>query len=82
MLGAVATNGYGIYFFHYLFVLWTQYSLLNVSVFAPVKAFAVFCISIALSWMASEAVCRFEVGRRIFRGQKRQLNLQVPRAAE
>jgi peptidoglycan/LPS O-acetylase OafA/YrhL len=81
LLGAIAANGYGLYLFHYFFVLWVQYLLLGVSMFAPVKAFVVFCISVAASWLVSESICRFDLGRRILRGQ-RQLKLQASRAAE
>lgn len=81
LLGAIAANGYGVYFFHYFFVLWTQYLLLGVNVFAPLKAFTVFVVSISLSWAVSELLCQTAVGRRILRGQ-RQVRAELPSAAE
>jgi peptidoglycan/LPS O-acetylase OafA/YrhL len=81
LLAAIASNGYGVYFFHYFFVLWTQYLLLGVSLLAVIKVFAVFAVSLSLSWIASELVCTLSVGRRILRGERR-VRAELPRAAE
>lgn len=71
-LRGVAENGYGIYVFHYVFVLWAQYFLLGVAAFALIKAVAVFVITLVLSWAASAAVCRVPIGARLLRGTVRQ----------
>lgn len=56
ILRSLAQNGYGIYFFHYFFILWSQYLLLGIAAFALVKAAAVFGFTLALSWAASAAI--------------------------
>ena len=70
-LRSLAQNGYGIYIFHYVFVLWAQYLLLGVAAFALIKAVTVFGITLALSWMASVAACRVPLGVRLLRGTGR-----------
>lgn len=70
-LRGLARNGYGIYIFHYVFVLWAQYLLLGIAVFALIKAVTVFGITLVLSWMASVAVCRVPLGVRLLRGTGR-----------
>lgn len=70
-LRSLAENGYGIYIFHYVFVLWAQYFLLGVAAFAPIKAVTVFGIALVLSWMASAAVCRVPIGARLLGGARR-----------
>jgi peptidoglycan/LPS O-acetylase OafA/YrhL len=67
----LAENGYGIYVFHYVFVLWTQYFLLSVAAFALVKALVVFGVTLVLSWTASAALCRVPVGAHLLRGATR-----------
>jgi hypothetical protein len=81
LLAAIASNGYGVYFFHYFFVLWTQYLLLGASLFAVIKVLVVFAVSLTLSWLASEMLCLLAIGRRILRGERR-VRAELPRAAE
>lgn len=70
-LRSLAVNGYGIYIFHYVFVLWTQYFLLGIAAFALIKAVTVFGIALGLSWTASAAVCRVPIGARLLGGARR-----------
>jgi glucans biosynthesis protein C len=67
--------------FLYFFVLWTQYLLLGVNLFAVHKVVAVFAVSLSLSWIASELLCMLGIGRRILRGERR-VRTELPRAAE
>ena len=53
VLDDVSENAYGIYFFHYPFVLWLQYLLLGVALHAFGKGLVVFALTVTLSWAAS-----------------------------
>jgi glucans biosynthesis protein C len=68
----VAENAYGIYFFHYFFVLWTQYALLRLSLPGLVKGAVVFGVTLVLSWGLSVAVCRTSIGNRLIGGRRVQ----------
>jgi len=52
-IDSISENAYGIYFFQYPFVLWSQFALLGVALPAVVKALIVFCAALLLSWGAS-----------------------------
>ena len=62
---AVSENAYGIYLFHYVFVIWTQYLLLGVSLPAVAKGLIVFAVTVVLSWAASAALRRVPVAGRV-----------------
>lgn len=49
----LSKHAYGIYFFHYLFVIWLQYALLPLLLPAVVKAATVFAGAVFLSWAAT-----------------------------
>jgi glucans biosynthesis protein C len=66
----VAENAYGIYLFHYFFVMWMQYALLHVSAPGVVKGVVVFGVTLALSWALSVAVCRTWIGNRLIGGRR------------
>jgi len=68
---SIAENSYGIYLFHYVFVLWMQYALLPVALPAVVKGAIVLGVALALSWAASAAVGRVAIGARLMRGERR-----------
>jgi peptidoglycan/LPS O-acetylase OafA/YrhL len=65
----VAENAYGIYLFHYLFVVWTQYTLLRLSLPGVVKGFVVFAVTLLLAWALAAAVCRTAIGNRLIGGR-------------
>lgn len=69
---SLGENGCGVYFFHYFFVLWAQYFLLGIAMFALVKAAVVFSVALFLSWAANAAVCRTSIGARLLRGTRRR----------
>jgi glucans biosynthesis protein C len=52
-IDSISENAYGIYFFHYLFVLWLQYALLELELPAVVKGLMVFFCCVLLSWGAA-----------------------------
>ena len=66
----VAENAYGIYLFHYVFVLWAQYAMLHLSLPGLVKGVVVFGVALVLSWAASLAVCRTWIGNRMIGGRR------------
>ena len=71
ILDSISENAYGIYLFHYLFVLWSQYLLLDAALPAIAKAALVFGVALSLSWAATAAICSVPFGARILRGQRR-----------
>ena len=65
ILDGVSENAYGIYLFHYVFVIWTQYLLLGVSLPAIAKGLIVFAVTVVLSWAASAALRRVPLASRV-----------------
>lgn len=64
---SLSRNAYGIYLVHYLFVVWLQYLLLGLAIFAVAKGAIVFVAALALSWAAAIALRRAPfVGRMVF----------------
>jgi glucans biosynthesis protein C len=53
ILDHISDNAYGIYFFHYPFVLWLQYLLLGIAFPAVTKGVIVLAFTVMLSWGAS-----------------------------
>jgi peptidoglycan/LPS O-acetylase OafA/YrhL len=58
LLRPLGDHAFGIYFFHYLFVLWAQYALLELPLLAIVKFTIVLIASLVLSWGCSAAFSR------------------------
>jgi hypothetical protein len=58
ILDSLASNAFGMYLFHYIFVVWLQYALLGVALFAIAKASIVFGGTVVMAW-ASSSVMRF-----------------------
>jgi hypothetical protein len=73
MFNSLADNAYGIYFVHYVFVIWLQYLLLGAPLFAIVKGAIVFVGALALSWATTAAVCCIPIGARVMGGKRREL---------
>jgi len=71
ILDSISENAYGLYLFHYVFVLWTQYLLLDVALPAIAKGAIVFGVTLGLSWAVTAAVCSVPFGARMIRGQRR-----------
>ena len=56
-------NAYGIYLFHYGFVIWLQFGFLSVPIPAAAKFVIVFSVALAASWLLT-AVLRKTVAKR------------------
>jgi hypothetical protein len=56
ILASLANNAFGIYLLHYVFVVWLQYALLGVALFAVGKAMIVFGGTLLLAWVATVAM--------------------------
>ena len=67
----ISENSYGIYLFHYVFILWAQYLLLSVAIPAIAKGVIVLGVTLVLSWAVTAAVCAIPLGARVLRGQRR-----------
>jgi peptidoglycan/LPS O-acetylase OafA/YrhL len=67
---SLSANAYGIYLVHYVFVIWLQYLVLGLALFAIVKGLLVFGAALLLSWITTAAVCRVPIGARLMRAQR------------
>jgi glucans biosynthesis protein C len=81
-LGSLSDNTYGIYLFHYLFVVWTQFALLDLSMPAIVKGAIVLSVTLVLSWGASAAVSSVPLGARLIGGARRAHYVESRSAAK
>jgi hypothetical protein len=59
---SLANNAFAIYLLHYAFVVWLQYALLGVALFAVAKGLLVFSAALLLSWSAAAALRRVPFG--------------------
>jgi len=73
MLGNLSEQAYGIYLIHYVFVIWLQYALLGVALFAVIKAAIVFIGSLTLSWAISAVTFRIPLVKRLVSAKPREL---------
>jgi peptidoglycan/LPS O-acetylase OafA/YrhL len=73
MFESLADNAYGIYLVHYVFVIWLQYMLLGVALFAVAKAAIVLTGALFLSWSITATVCRIPIGARLMGRKRREL---------
>jgi hypothetical protein len=53
VIDTISEHAFGIYFYHYVFVLWLQFALLGFAIPAILKGLAVLAGALTLSWMAS-----------------------------
>ena len=56
ILDSLSVNAYSVYLLHYVFIVWLQYLLLPLALFAAGKAAIVFSGTLALSWVAAVAL--------------------------
>lgn len=56
VLDNLAENAFGMYLFHYVFVVWLQYALLGLNLAAVAKGMIVFTGTLAMSWLVTSAV--------------------------
>ena len=62
---SLSESAYGMYLVHYVFVVWMQYALLDLPLFAIVKAAIVFAVALLLSWATTAAVRSAPFGVRL-----------------
>ena len=55
ILDSLSANAYSMYLLHYVFIVWLQYALLPVALFAAGKAAIVFGGTLLMSWAAAVA---------------------------
>ncbi|HXW25349.1 MAG TPA: acyltransferase [Xanthobacteraceae bacterium] len=70
VLNGLSENAYGMYLFHYVFVIWTQYALYDVALPGIAKGAIVFSVTLVLSWATTAAVCRTSIGERVIGGRR------------
>jgi surface polysaccharide O-acyltransferase-like enzyme len=73
VLGALGANAYGLYLLHYVFVVWLQFALLALPLFAVVKAPIVFAGTLLLTWTANATLSRIPLGARLIGSAPRPL---------
>jgi len=64
-LGTLAANAFGLYIVHYLFVVWLQFALLELPLYAVIKAAIVFAGTLSLSLATVAAARRLGWGARL-----------------
>jgi glucans biosynthesis protein C len=60
-LNSLSENAYLIYIIHYVFVIWCQFLLLNVSIPALIKFVVTFIVAISLSWITSSLLRKIRI---------------------
>jgi surface polysaccharide O-acyltransferase-like enzyme len=65
LFGYLAANAYGLYLVHYVFVVWLQFALLPLPLFAVVKAAIVFGATLLLSLVTTAVISRVPWGARL-----------------
>lgn len=79
VLGSLANNAFGMYLLHYPFVVWLQYALLGVALFAIAKAAIVLGATLLLAWAAALAMSFAPIGSRLIGVERRTLVPPFPR---
>jgi hypothetical protein len=78
IVGSLAENAFGIYLLHYVFVVWLQYALLGVVLFAIAKAMIVFGGTLLLSWTIAVAMRLVPFGSRLVGADRRGSAKKAP----
>jgi glucans biosynthesis protein C len=65
LLESLSGNAFGIYVLHYPLVVWLQYALLGVVLFAPMKAVFVLCTALLLAWALAVAIGSVPIASRL-----------------
>jgi glucans biosynthesis protein C len=79
VLDSFAENAFGMYLFHYAFVVWLQYALLGLALSAVVKAPIVFTGTVLLSWVMTVALRAVPGGSHLIGAERRLLAKQALR---
>jgi hypothetical protein len=75
-----AENAFSLYLFHYMFVVWLQYALLGLAVFALAKGAMVFAGTLALSWALTAAVRALPFGSHLIGAPRRLASATAERS--
>jgi hypothetical protein len=76
LLDSLSNNAYGIFPVHYVFIVWLQYALLEVALFAIAKAMLVFAGTLLLSWTLTIAMRGVLLGTRVVGSEQHASALQ------
>ncbi len=68
---SLANNSFGMYLFHYIFVVWLQYALLGMAWSAVAKASVVFGGTVLLAWTTTMAMRHLPFGAVIIGSERR-----------
>jgi peptidoglycan/LPS O-acetylase OafA/YrhL len=74
ILDNLADSAFGMYLVHYGFVVWLQYALLGVALFAIAKAMIVLGATLLLAWATTTALSSVPLGSRLI-GVKRRVGI-------
>jgi len=77
LVDSLANNAFAIYLLHYVFVVWLQYALLGVAVFALVKGLIVCGVSLLLAWTLASVMRLVPFGARLI-GEGPSVGLALP----
>lgn len=77
-LASLSANAYGIYLLHYPFVVWLQYALLGVALFALGKATIVLGLTLLLSWTIAVGLSFVPLGCRLIGVERRGPKAVLP----
>jgi hypothetical protein len=69
LFDSLSNNAFGMYLLHYMFVVWLQFALLGLALFAIAKAMIVFGGTLLLAWAATVAMRFVRFGSRLI-GEK------------
>jgi fermentation-respiration switch protein FrsA (DUF1100 family) len=81
LFGTLAQNAFGMYVVHYVFVIWLQYALLGVALFAIAKAMITFGGTLLFAWAATAVMRLVPFGSRLIGGDRRILSTAPPLTA-
>jgi len=72
VLDSLANKSFALYLFHYVFVVWLQYALLGVALFALAKATIVFGGTLILAWTTTAAMRFVPFGSLLLGAERRR----------
>jgi glucans biosynthesis protein C len=81
LFDSLAKNAFGIYLLHYVFVVWLQYALLGVALFAVAKGMLVFAGALLLAWASTAALRIIPFGSRLI-GESPPPRARIPSSSE
>ena len=78
ILNNLAGKSFGMYLFHYVFVVWLQYALLGVALVAFAKAMIVLGATLLLAWATTAAMRFVPFGSLLLGSERRSLAAAAP----